>query len=103
MTAEVRHHDKAEALRVRDENRAAELTRLRALADSCAVSILGRLIANYETDRDQIADGDLDNEQPIAITFRGQLGDIRNARKALGCLSRITEINQDRRSNMQPS
>ena len=51
-----------------------------------AISVLSRLIANYESQRDQIADSDLDREQPISITFRGQLGDIRNARSAVGIL-----------------
>lgn len=54
------------------------------LAASLAYGILQRLIANYESQRDQINDSDLDNEQPIAITFRGTLNDIRNARAALG-------------------
>jgi hypothetical protein len=41
--------------------------------------------------RDHIADSDLDNEQSIAITFRGTLGDIRNARKSLQCYRALAE------------
>lgn len=51
-----------------------------------AISVLDRLIASYESQRDQISDSDLDNEQPISITFYGQLGDIRNARNASAML-----------------
>ena len=51
-----------------------------------AISVLERLIANYESQRCQIGDSDLDGEQPISITFRGQLTDIRNARGAVGIL-----------------
>lgn len=71
--------------------RISEERRLRNLAESCAISILQRLIANYQTDRDEICDSDLDREQPIAITFRGTLGDIRNAHTALGCYRKIAE------------
>jgi|HubBroStandDraft_1064217.scaffolds.fasta_scaffold884696_1 hypothetical protein len=59
-----------------------------------AISVLQRLIANYESQRDQIADSDLDREQPISITFRGQLGDIRNARSAVGMLREMITANQ---------
>jgi hypothetical protein len=56
------------------------------LGSDCAVAVLERLIANYHTDRDEIPDSDLDDEQPINIRFRGTLRDIRNARKAIACL-----------------
>jgi hypothetical protein len=72
------------------QERSPEHIRLRGIAESCAISILQRLIANYDTDRDCIGDSDLDNEQPIAITFRGTLGDIRNARKSLQCYSALS-------------
>lgn len=67
----------------------ADRIRWRGIAESCSISILQRLLANYDTDRDHIGDSDLDNEQSIAITFRGTLGDIRNARKALQCFSAL--------------
>ena len=54
------------------------------IATQLAISVLQRLIANYESQRDQIGDSDLDREQPININFRGNLGDIRNARSAVG-------------------
>jgi hypothetical protein len=63
----------------------SERARLSNIAESYSVSVLQRLVANYDTDRDHIGDSDLDNEQPISITFRGTLGDIRNARTALQC------------------
>lgn len=72
----------------------ADRLRWRAMAESCSESVLGRLLANYDTDRDHIGDSDLDNEQPIAITFRGTLGDIRNARKAMQCFGALHGIQQ---------
>ena len=59
------------------------------IAAQLAWSVLDRLVANYESQRDQISDSDLDNEQPIAITFRGTLGDIRTARNASAMLKDV--------------
>jgi hypothetical protein len=70
----------------------AEETRWRGIFESNAVAMLQRLLANYDTDRDHIGDSDLDNEQPIAITFRGTLGDIRAARTALSCYRALREV-----------
>lgn len=67
----------------------AEKIRWRGIAESNSIAALQRLLANYDTDRDHINDADLDNEQPIAITFRGTLGDIRNARTALQCFKAL--------------
>lgn len=60
------------------------------IAIDLALSVLCRLVANSDSQRDEISDSDLDNEQPIAITFRGQLGDIRNARRAIGMLRGVS-------------
>lgn len=69
----------------------ADRTRWRGIAESNSIAILQRLLANYDTDRDHISDSDLDNEQTIAITFRGTLADIRNARKALQCFAALRD------------
>jgi len=44
-----------------------------------AAAILNKLIAAYDQQRDPIPDSDLDNEQPISLTVRLELGDIRMA------------------------
>lgn len=66
--------------------------RWRGIAESNSIAILQRLIANYQTDRDEINDSDLDNEQPITIHFRGTLNDIRNARMALACFRALRKM-----------
>lgn len=69
----------------------SETIRIRGVAEQNAAAVLQRLLANYDTDRDHIADSDLDNEQPITITFRGTLNDIRSARTALSCYLALRE------------
>lgn len=71
-----------------------EQMRWRAMFETCSVAILQRLLANYKTDRDEIGDSDLDNEQPINIQFRGTLTDIRNARRALQCYSSLSPASE---------
>lgn len=44
-------------------------------------SVLRRVLAAYEAQRDQITDPDLDDEQPITLRIDLTLGDIRKMRR----------------------
>lgn len=46
-----------------------------------AVNVLQRVLAAYGSQRDDINDSDLDNEQPISLSVYLSLGDIRLARR----------------------
>jgi hypothetical protein len=48
------------------------------------------LVCYDSTDR-HIGDSDLDNDQPIALTFRCKLGDIRKLRRSIAMIDRSAE------------
>lgn len=48
-----------------------------------AVTVIQKVLAAYGSQRDDINDSDLDNEQPISLNVRLTLGEIRNARLAV--------------------
>jgi len=50
-------------------------------------ALLGAVVAAGEQQRDPIPDSDLDDEQPIALTIRCTLGELRQARAACSALS----------------
>lgn len=45
-------------------------------------SLLRKVLAAYEAQRDQITDPDLDDEQPITLRIDLTLGDIRRMRRS---------------------
>jgi len=47
------------------------------------LNTLQRVLAAYGSQRDDIGDSDLDNEQPISLNVYLTLGDIRKARRAV--------------------
>lgn len=50
------------------------------------VNVVQRTLAAYGTQRDDVGDSDLDNEQPIVLMVRMTLGDLRRARIAISAL-----------------
>jgi len=48
--------------------------------DSSTLNVMQRVLAAYGSQRDDINDSDLDDEQPLALTVHLTLGDIRRSR-----------------------
>lgn len=48
--------------------------------DSATLNVIQRVLAAYGSQRDDINDSDLDDEQPLLLTIHLTLGDIRRAR-----------------------
>lgn len=48
-----------------------------------AVAVLQKVLAAYGSQRNQISDSDLDNEQPISLSVYLTLGEVRQVRQAV--------------------
>ena len=54
-----------------------------ALWQGGSIELFQKVLAAYGTQRDKINDSDLDDEQPISLTIRMTLGDVKRIRRAV--------------------